>query len=42
MDSVSSMNNALTYKNHLAKDIDYCEIAKIAYCSEYHFKRMFI
>lgn len=42
MDSISSMNNALAYiENHLAEDIDYSEIAKIAYCSEYHFKRMF-
>lgn len=42
MDSISSMNQALAYiENHLAEDIDYGEIAKIAYCSEYHFKRMF-
>lgn len=42
MDSISSMNNALAYiECHLAEEIDYCEIAKIALCSEYHFKRMF-
>lgn len=42
MDSLSSMNNALAYiEEHLTEDIDYSEVAKIAYCSEYHFKRMF-
>lgn len=42
MDSLSSMNNALAYiEEYLAEEIDYGEIAKIACCSEYHFKRMF-
>ena len=42
MDSLSTMNNALTYiEERLKEDIDYTEISKIAYCSEYHFKRMF-
>jgi len=42
MDSLSSMNNALAYiEEHLTEDIDYSEVSKIAYCSEYHFKRMF-
>lgn len=42
MDSLSSMNNALSYiEEHLTEDINYIEISKIAYCSEYHFKRMF-
>ena len=42
MDSLSSMNNALDYiEEHLTGDIDYSEVSKIAYCSEYHFKRMF-
>lgn len=42
MDSLSSMNNAMAYiEEHLTEDIDYREISKIAYCSEYHFKRMF-
>ena len=42
MDSLRSMNNAMSYiEEHLTEDIDYSKIAKIAYCSEYHFKRMF-
>ncbi|MPW25451.1 helix-turn-helix domain-containing protein [Alkalibaculum sp. M08DMB] len=42
MDSLSSMNNALAYiEERLTEEIDYSEISKIAYCSEYHFKRMF-
>lgn len=42
MDSLSSMNNALSYiEEHLTEDIDYSRISTIAYCSEYHFKRMF-
>jgi AraC family transcriptional regulator len=42
MDSLSSMNKALAYiEEHLTEDIDYDVVSKIAYCSEYHFKRMF-
>ena len=42
MDSLSNMNKALAYiEEHLTEDIDYRQISKIAYCSEYHFKRMF-
>ena len=42
MDSISSMNEALSYmEDHLTEDVDYGEVAKIAHCSEYHFKRMF-
>ena len=42
MDSLSSMNNAMAYiEEHLTEDIDYSKISKIAYCSEYHFKRIF-
>ena len=42
MDSLASMNQALAYiEEHLMEEIDYREVAKIAYCSEYHFKRMF-
>ncbi len=42
MDTLSSMNNALAYiEEHLTEDIDYSKISKIAYCSEYHFRRMF-
>ena len=42
MDSLKSMNNALAYiEEHLTEEIDYSKISKIAYCSEYHFKRKF-
>lgn len=42
IDSLSSMNNAMAYiEENLTEDIDYSKISKIAYCSEYHFKRMF-
>src|SRR5699024_7825674 len=42
MDSLSNMNKAIVYiEEHLTEDIDYSEVSKIAYCSEYHFKRMF-
>ena len=42
MDTLRSMNNALEYiENHLTDEIDYRNVAKVACCSEYHFKRMF-
>ena len=42
MDSLSNMNKPMEYiEEHLTEDIDYSEISKIAYCSEYHFKRIF-
>jgi AraC family transcriptional regulator len=42
MDTLRSMNNAMAYiEEHVTEDIDYRKISKIAYCSEYHFKRMF-
>lgn len=42
MDSLKSMNKALAYiEENLDNKIDYQEVAKIACCSEYHFKRMF-
>lgn len=42
MDTLSSMNNAMEYiEENLTQDIDYSKISKIAFCSEYHFKRMF-
>lgn len=42
MDSLKNMNEAMQYiENNLADAIDFKEVAKIAYCSEYHFKRMF-
>jgi AraC family transcriptional regulator len=42
MDLLKSMNEALNYiEENLTGDIDYREVARLARCSEYHFKRMF-
>ncbi len=42
MDSLKSMNDALEYiEEHLQDEVDFAEVARRAYCSEYHFKRMF-
>lgn len=42
MDSLQEMNDALNYiEENLADEIDFKEVARRAYCSEYHFKRMF-
>jgi AraC family transcriptional regulator len=42
MDSLNKMNSAMEYiEKHLSGDIDYKQVSKLAYCSEYHFKRMF-
>lgn len=42
MDTLSSMNNAMEYiEENLTEEISYSEVSKIAFCSEYHFKRMF-
>lgn len=42
MDLLERMNGALSYiEENLANDIDYEEVARLACCSEYHFKRMF-
>lgn len=42
MDSIKSMNDAIHYiEAHLTEELDYSEVAKIALCSEHHFKRMF-
>ncbi|BAB04313.1 AraC family transcriptional regulator [Halalkalibacterium halodurans] len=42
MDWLKRMNGAMAYiEEHLTGDIDYREVARIACCSEYHFKRMF-
>lgn len=42
MDALTNMNNAMAYiEEHLKEDIDYSEISRVAYCSEYHFRRMF-
>lgn len=39
---LKGMNEALTYiEDHLDSNIDLKEVAKRAYCSEYHFKRLF-
>jgi AraC family transcriptional regulator len=41
-DWMQKMNNAVAYiENHLDDEIDYGEVAKIAYCSVYHFQRFF-
>lgn len=42
MDSLKNMNNALAFiEKNLTNDIDIHEAAKRAFCSEYHFTRMF-
>jgi AraC family transcriptional regulator len=42
MDSLERMNDALNYiEENLTDEIDFAEVARQAYCSEYHFKRMF-
>lgn len=42
MDMLKGMNEALTYiEDHLEGTIDLKEVAKRAFCSEYHFKRLF-
>ncbi|USK62547.1 AraC family transcriptional regulator [Peribacillus asahii] len=42
MDLLKNMNGALTYiEENLTNDIDFKEVARMAFCSEYHFKRMF-
>ena len=42
MNSLEQMNAALNYiEENLAGEIDYKEVARVACCSEYHFKRMF-
>lgn len=42
MDTLTSMNRALEYiEENLTDELDYSQISKIAFCSEYHFKRMF-
>ncbi|MCB8814245.1 AraC family transcriptional regulator [Desulfosporosinus shakirovi] len=42
MDLLERMNGALSYiEENLTDDIDFKEVARRAYCSEYHFKRMF-
>lgn len=42
MNLLEKMNGALNYiEDNLTGDIDFKEVAKQAFCSEYHFKRMF-
>jgi AraC family transcriptional regulator len=42
MGLLERMNEALRYiEENLVNDIDMKEVARLAYCSEYHFKRMF-
>jgi len=42
MDLLKNMNRAIQYiEENLTHDIDFKEVARIAICSEYHFKRMF-
>lgn len=42
MDFLVRLNEALDYlEAHLTSEIDYKEIARLACCSEYHFRRMF-
>ncbi|MCK9218271.1 MAG: AraC family transcriptional regulator [Firmicutes bacterium] len=42
MDSLKKMNGALNYiEENLILDIDFKTVARLAFCSEYHFKRMF-
>lgn len=42
MDLLENMNGALNYiEENLTNDIDFKEVARLAVCSEYHFKRMF-
>ena len=42
MDLLKNMNQAMAYiEEHLTDSIDFQTVAKLSYCSEYHFKRMF-
>lgn len=42
MDSLKNMNGAIKFiEENLTNEIDFKEVARLACCSEYHFKRMF-
>lgn len=42
MEWIERLNNTISYmERHLTDDIDYNELANIAYCSTYHYQRMF-
>lgn len=42
MDSIKKLNEALSYiEENITNNIDFREVARIAFCSEYHFQRIF-
>lgn len=42
MEWIERLNNAINYiEAHIAEELDYTQMAKIACCSTYHFQRMF-
>ena len=42
MDSLKHMNEALKYiEKNLTNEINFKEVARIALCSEYHFRKIF-
>lgn len=42
MDSLKRMNDSINYiEENLDGEIDFKEVARLAFCSEYHFQRMF-
>ncbi|MCL2377969.1 MAG: AraC family transcriptional regulator [Defluviitaleaceae bacterium] len=42
MDWIERLNKAIVYmEEHMTEEIDYAQLAKIAFCSTYHFQRMF-
>lgn len=42
MDTLKNMNDAMKYiEENLTNEIDFKVVARLAHCSEYHFKRMF-
>lgn len=42
MEWIDSLNDALDYiEDHLLEDIDTVQLARLTYCSSYHFQRMF-
>lgn len=42
MEWINRFNNAIQYiETHLTEELDYEQLGKVAYCSSYHFQRMF-
>ena len=42
MDQLKQLNLAMQYiESHLADDIDFGAVSRLAGCSEYHFRRLF-